>query len=51
MLDGQELNKLGVAEIKMLGWMCGKTKKHRTTNETNRDLVGAASFEDKMREI
>ncbi|XP_070018347.1 uncharacterized protein [Nicotiana sylvestris] len=37
-----------VAEMKMLRWMCGRTKQDRIKNEAIRDRVGVASVEDKM---
>uniref|UniRef100_A0A1S4D9K8 Reverse transcriptase domain-containing protein n=1 Tax=Nicotiana tabacum TaxID=4097 RepID=A0A1S4D9K8_TOBAC len=44
------VQKMRVAEMKMLKWMCGCTKKDRIKNEAIRDRVGVASVEDKMRE-
>ncbi|KAM3223007.1 hypothetical protein P3L10_022277 [Capsicum annuum] len=37
--------------MRMLRWMCGLTRGDRVRNETIRDKVGAASVEDKMREV
>lgn len=39
-----------VAEIRMLRWMCGHTRKERIRNEVIRDNVGVASMEDKLQE-
>ncbi|KAF3645787.1 Villin-5 [Capsicum annuum] len=58
MLNGAEcwlvkhvhIQKLKVAEMRMLRWMCGLTKWDRVRNEIIRDKVGVASVEDKMRE-
>ena len=41
---------LGVAEMRMLRWMCGKTRKDRVRNEDIRSQVGVAPIEGKMRE-
>ncbi|XP_070026270.1 uncharacterized protein [Nicotiana sylvestris] len=42
--------KMKVAEMRMLRWMCGHTRKDRITNKVIRDKVGVASIEDKLRE-
>ncbi|KAF3637372.1 F-box protein PP2-A15 [Capsicum annuum] len=44
------IQKMKVAEMRMLQWMCGCTRKDRIRNEVIRDKVGVASVEDKMRE-
>jgi len=46
----QHINKMSVAEMRMLRWMCGKTRKDRIRNEIIREKVGATKIEDKMRE-
>ena len=58
MLDGAEcwpvksphIQKLKVAEIRMLRWMCGFSRCDRIRNETIRNMVGVVAVEDKMRE-
>ncbi|XP_055808172.1 uncharacterized protein LOC129876703 [Solanum dulcamara] len=45
------IQKMKVAEMRMLRWMCGHTRSDRIRNEAIRDKVGVASVEDKMREI
>ncbi|KAL6579762.1 hypothetical protein OROMI_007786 [Orobanche minor] len=42
--------KMNVAEMRMLRWMCGHTKKDRLRNEVIREKVRVASIEDKMME-
>ena len=42
--------KMSVAEMRMLRWMCGKTRKDRIRNVNIRSMVGVAPIEDKMRE-
>ncbi|XP_060182503.1 uncharacterized protein LOC132612201, partial [Lycium barbarum] len=44
------VQKMKVAEMRMLRWMCGHTRSDRIRNEVIRDKVGIASVEDKMRE-
>ena len=46
----QHTQKMCVAEMRMLRWMCGNTRKDRIRNEFIRDKVGVASVDDKMRE-
>ncbi|KAL6495708.1 hypothetical protein OROGR_030271 [Orobanche gracilis] len=42
--------RMNVAEMRMLRWMCGHTKKDRLRNEVIREKVRVASIEDKMME-
>ncbi|KAL6515354.1 hypothetical protein OROHE_018986 [Orobanche hederae] len=44
------VQKMNVAEMRMLRWMCGHTKKDRLKNEVIREKVRVASIEDKMME-
>ena len=46
----QNVQKMGVAEMRMLRWMCGKTQKDKVRNEFFRETVGVAPIEDKLRE-
>ncbi|KAI8572619.1 hypothetical protein RHMOL_Rhmol01G0213400 [Rhododendron molle] len=46
----QQVNKMGVAEMRMLRWMCGKTRRDKIRNETVREMVGVAPIEEKLRE-
>ena len=36
--------------MRMLRWMCGKTRKDIIRNANIHDMVGAAPIEDKLRE-
>ncbi|XP_060169387.1 agamous-like MADS-box protein AGL8 homolog isoform X2 [Lycium barbarum] len=47
---GSHVQKMKVAEMRMLRWMCGNTRSDRIRNEVIRNKVGVASVEDKMRE-
>ncbi|VFQ58342.1 unnamed protein product [Cuscuta campestris] len=42
--------RVHAAEMRMLRWMCGKTRLDRISNEVIRRQVGMASVEDKLRE-
>ncbi|XP_065864026.1 uncharacterized protein [Euphorbia lathyris] len=44
------IHKMSVAEMRMLRWMCGHTRKDRVRNEIIRTKVGVTSIENKMRE-
>ncbi|KAM2624012.1 hypothetical protein TB1_031028 [Malus domestica] len=46
----QHVHKMGVAEMRMLRWMCGHTRKDKIRNEDIRGKVGVAEIEGKMRE-
>ena len=41
---------MGVAEMRMLRWMCGHTRKDKIRNEDIRGKVGVAEIVGKMRE-
>ena len=36
--------------MRMLRWMCGKTRKNRVRNEDIQKMVGVAPIQDKLRE-
>ena len=42
------LQQLSVAEMRMLRWFCGHTRRDRVRNEVIRDRVGVASIEEKL---
>ncbi|XP_070005283.1 uncharacterized protein [Nicotiana sylvestris] len=49
-VKNSHVQKMRVARMRMLRWMCGCTKRYRIKNEAIRDRVGVTSAEDKMRE-
>ena len=44
----QHVQQLGVAEMRMLRWMCGHTRTDRVRNDDIRDRVGVAPIEEKL---
>ncbi|PHT63712.1 UDP-glucose:glycoprotein glucosyltransferase [Capsicum annuum] len=50
-VKNSHIQKLKVAEMRMLRWMCGFTRADRVRNEIIREKVGVVSVEDKMREV
>ncbi|KAL5136130.1 Exportin-4 [Glycine soja] len=47
-VKSQHENKVGVAEMRMLRWMCGKTRQDKIRNEAIRVRVGVAPIVEKM---
>ena len=41
---------MSVVEIRILRWMCGKTRKDKVINEDIHHQIGIAPIEDKLRE-
>ncbi|KAF3651248.1 Phosphoribosylaminoimidazole carboxylase, chloroplastic [Capsicum annuum] len=50
-VKNSHIQKLKVAEMRMLRWMCGFTRADRVRNEIIREKVGVVSVEDKIREV
>ena len=44
------LQRLKVAEMRMIRWICGHARLDKIRNEVIRDKIGVASIEDKIRE-
>ncbi|KAM3395287.1 hypothetical protein P3S68_004292 [Capsicum galapagoense] len=49
-VKNSHIQKMKVAEMRMLRWMCGLTRGDRVRNETIREKVGVTPVECKMRE-
>ncbi|WMV41945.1 hypothetical protein MTR67_035330 [Solanum verrucosum] len=49
-VKNSHVQKMHVAEMRMLRWMCGHTRSDRIRNEVIREKVGVASVVDKLRE-
>ncbi|KAL5146225.1 Pachytene checkpoint protein 2 [Glycine soja] len=47
-VKSQHENKVGVAEMRMLRWMCGKTRQDKIRNEAIRERVGVAPIVEKI---
>ena len=44
----QHTQKISVVEMRILKWMCGKTRMDKVRNEDIRSLVGGAPIENKI---
>jgi hypothetical protein len=45
---GQHIQKMSVAEMRMLRWICGHIRKDRIRNDYIRDKVRVASIQEKL---
>jgi hypothetical protein len=45
---GQHIQKMSVAEMPMLRWICGHTRKDRIRNYDIRDKLGVAPIQEKL---
>jgi hypothetical protein len=45
---GQHVQKMSVAEMRILRWICGHTRKNRIRNDNIRDKLGVAPFQEKL---
>jgi hypothetical protein len=45
---GQHIQKMNVAEMRMLCWICGHTRKDRIRNDDIRDKLGVAPIQEKL---
>jgi acetone carboxylase gamma subunit len=45
---GQHVQKMSVAEMRMLRWICGHTRKDRIRNDDIRDKLGVAPIQEKL---
>ena len=47
-VKGQHEYEMGVAEMRMLRWMCGHTRKDKIRNDHIREWVGVAPITEKL---
>jgi hypothetical protein len=47
-IERRRVQQLSVAEIRMLHWCCGHTRRDRVRNDNIRDKLGVAPIEDKL---
>jgi hypothetical protein len=45
---GQHVQKMSVAEMRMLRWICGHTRKDRIRNDDIRNKLGVAQIQEKL---
>jgi hypothetical protein len=45
---GQHVQKMSVAEMRMLRWICGHTRKDQIRNDDIRDRLGVAPIHEKL---
>ena len=44
------VQRMRIAEMRMIRWICGHTRRDKIRNEVIRGKIGVTSIEDKMRE-
>ena len=44
----RHVQQISVAEMRMLHWICGNTRRDRVQNEDIRDRLGVAPIEEKL---
>jgi hypothetical protein len=47
-IKGQHVQKMSVAEMRMLRWICGHTRKDKIRNDDIRDKLGVAPIQEKL---
>jgi hypothetical protein len=47
-IKGQHIQKMSVAKIRMLCWICGHTRRDRIRNVDMRDKLGVAPIQEKL---
>jgi hypothetical protein len=47
-IKGQHIQKMSVAEMRMLRWICGYTTKDRIRNDDIRDKLGVTPIQEKL---
>jgi hypothetical protein len=45
---GQHIQKMSVAEMRMLRWICGHTRKDQIRNDDIQDKLGVAPIQEKL---
>jgi hypothetical protein len=45
---GQHIQKMNVAKMRMLRWICGHTRKDRIRNDDVKDKLGVAPIQEKL---
>jgi len=51
MIKKSHVQRMRVAEMRMIRWICGHTRLDKIRNEVIRGKIGVASITDKIREV